>query len=129
MGPHVIRDSCMLRQLIYSNSCTSLLKYMQPGILKHSNPVMNMFNHIEDFFMIRPLQVIIRFLVHLQHTVLKFSHYNNICITHAPTVVGWELWFVPCDLLLICIWHNDTTRMPVYWITTWSGLTEMGLDQ
>ena len=29
----------------------------------------------------------------------EFGHYYSICTAHAPTVVGWELWFVPCGLL------------------------------
>ena len=87
---------------------------------------------------IRPLQVVIRFLVHRPHAILKklkFGHYHSICIAHAPSVVGWELWFVPCGLLCTIVnMHNGIITKPARpqaileealtrnRIATWSGL-------
>ena len=48
---------------------------------------------------LRPLQVVIRFLVHRPHPFsrkLILCHYYSVCIAHAHTV---ELWLVPCGLV------------------------------
>ena len=42
-------------------------------------------------------KVVIHFLVH--HLHVPFFLIWRSCATHALTVVRWEQWFVPCDLL------------------------------